>query len=215
MQYIVVGIVAVTVGLVLGYWIKALKYRNEKEPVKTDSNVKEQAEIKDMKQKYDEVKARLDRAIDKYKDLMVEMANDRFKRMLKKNRADSIATVTFREGRDLVKIECLFRKDALSTLKKHMNSNIGKEYISFKKIQSKVQGYKRTYWFDSNPPKCEYWIDGLTEPQDGAVDWIVTERLIPASNIEGVDLKIIDFKKCTSDCLSNEINLSNSNCQNY
>lgn len=94
MQYIVVGVVAVTVGFVLGYWIKALKYWNEKESVKTDSNVKEQAEIKDMKQKYDEVKARLDRATDKYKDLMVEMANDRFKRMLKKNRADSIATVS-------------------------------------------------------------------------------------------------------------------------
>ena len=43
MQYIVVGIVAVTVGFVLGYWIKTLKYWNEKESVKTDSNVKEQA----------------------------------------------------------------------------------------------------------------------------------------------------------------------------
>ena len=190
MQYIVVGIVAVTVGFVLGYWIKALKYWNEKKSVKADSNIKEQ---KDTEQEYNELKVKLERVKEKYKDLMVEMANDRFKRMLKKNHADSIATVTFREGRNLVKIECLFRKDALSALRKHMNSNIGKEYISFKKIQSKVQGYKRTYWFDSNPPKCEYWDDGLTEPQDGAVDWIVTERLIPVSNIEGVDLKTIDF----------------------
>lgn len=190
MQYMVVGIAAIAVGFVLGYWAKTLKYCNEKEPVKANSNIKEQ---KYTEQGYDELKARLDRAKEKNKDLMVEMVNDRFKRLLKKNRADSIATVTFREGKDIIKIECLFRKDAVSTLKKHMNSNIGKDYISFKKIQSKVQGYKRTYWFDSNPPECEYWADGFTEPQDGAVDWMVSERLIPASNIEGVDLKPIDF----------------------
>ena len=193
MQYIMVGIAAIAAGFVLGYWSKTLKNCNEIEQVKTYSNVKERAETKDMEQEYDELKTRLDQAKENYKNLMAEMANDRFKRLLKKNRADSIATVTFREGRDIVKIECLFRKDALSTLKKHMSSNIGKEYISFKKIQSKVQGYKKTYWFDSNPPKYEYWDDGLTEPQDGAVDWIVTERLIQASNIEGVDVKPIDW----------------------
>lgn len=121
MQYMVVGIAAIAVGFVLGYWAKTLKYCNEKEPVKANSNIKEQ---KYTEQGYDELKARLDRAKEKNKDLMVEMVNDRFKRLLKKNRADSIATVTFREGKDIIKIECLFRKDAVSTLKKHMNSNI-------------------------------------------------------------------------------------------
>lgn len=191
MQYMVVGIVAIAVGFVLGYWVKTLKYWNEKEPVnleiskpELDMNSKDKAtdmfaRINDLEARNKSLKAKNDELEKDQAKVKQRNVKKHFNDFLKSCNSKALVTVkVIRDGKtDFLK--CICDKNEIEKLIHGDSTRNG--YLSFNMVFSKVQecmvihGAEKSF---ENYTGKFYWANCFAKSMDGAIEWKMKKTII-------------------------------------